>query len=276
MVDASNCKQLQPTRMSSHAAVPSEMLFISTTNTVDTSSSRPSSNQDLDQPHLTATAVANPTPGAGNQNLMTIGPYDVLCGRDKTAFNNIGNRRLRVFVSLYLTQYLDARGRLAKSKIIETVADSVRSSGGRFLKWCHETHTYMELCHKEAYCKCGHAFRDMATARMASSGKNKNQENGNRAMSRRVLVPIHLDMWNGREEPIQSDYYTTGLGPMESTNEAKLVLQEWAWESILESKVCWPYDEEEEDRLPASCLPNHTTHFFLEDGKEATNTAAGA
>jgi hypothetical protein len=37
-----------------------------------------------------------------NQKEETLGSYDILCGRGKIAFNNIGNRRFRVTISLNL------------------------------------------------------------------------------------------------------------------------------------------------------------------------------
>jgi hypothetical protein len=49
-------------------------------------------------------------PNPQKQN-NTVGPYDVICGRDKLAFNNIGNRRMRVFVEIYLTKYMAAESK---------------------------------------------------------------------------------------------------------------------------------------------------------------------
>ena len=62
-------------------------------------------------------------------------PQDVICGRDKHAFNNAGNRRLRAIVSSFLPQYLENTCRKKRSQVISLVtATSVHRQGGYFLK----------------------------------------------------------------------------------------------------------------------------------------------
>ena len=107
-----------------------------------------------------------------NHHGEELGPYDVLCGRDKLAFSNIGNRRMRVFIELHLREYLDASSRGQKSYIIKKVVNTVRKCGGRFLKWSDQAHGYAEIGDKKAHEKCSHAFRDMVTSRQSPlSGK---------------------------------------------------------------------------------------------------------
>ena len=91
-----------------------------------------------------------------------LGPYDVICGRHKAAFNNIGNRRFRVTVSLALDRYISALTRKAKSNMINSIADLVRSNGGRFLQ--RQDGAWIELNEKHSSQKVGHALRDMAVA----------------------------------------------------------------------------------------------------------------
>jgi hypothetical protein len=92
-----------------------------------------------------------------------VGPYDVLCGRQKEAFRNVGNRRFRVTVGLSLDKYIMAPTRQCKSKVIILVADQVKANGGRFLKW--KNREWVELDEKQSREKVGHALRDMASAR---------------------------------------------------------------------------------------------------------------
>lgn len=92
-----------------------------------------------------------------------IGPYDVLCGRHKDAFNNVGNRRFRVTVSLALERYLLAPTRQDRSIVIASVVDLVRENGGHFLQW--KLGQWVELDDKNTQAKVGHALRDMAVAR---------------------------------------------------------------------------------------------------------------
>lgn len=92
-----------------------------------------------------------------------VGPYDVLCGRQREAFRNVGNRRFRVTVSLSLDKYLKAPTRYCKSNVIGAVVDQVKGTGGRFLKWW--SNEWVEIDDKQAREKVGHALRDMALAR---------------------------------------------------------------------------------------------------------------
>jgi hypothetical protein len=102
----------------------------------------------------------------------SIGPYDVLCGRHKLAFNNVGNRRMRVTISLALHRYLAQKDRQGKSMIIKSVVNEINNNGGRFLKWSKEGMCFVEINDKTAHQKCSHAFRDMVTARGLGSGSS--------------------------------------------------------------------------------------------------------
>jgi hypothetical protein len=102
-------------------------------------------------------------------DLRAVGPYDVLSGRDKRSFRNVGNRRFRVTVSLYLTRYMEAETKSEKSRVIASVVDSVRASGGRFLKWSTKRQEWAELDDKHTREKVGHALRDTAVAKMSQS-----------------------------------------------------------------------------------------------------------
>jgi hypothetical protein len=92
-----------------------------------------------------------------------LGPYDVVCGRQKEAFRNVGNRRFRVTVSLFMEKYVAAPTRQCKSKVISAVAEQVQANGGRFLR--RRNNEWVELDDKQAKEKVGHALRDMASAR---------------------------------------------------------------------------------------------------------------
>lgn len=95
----------------------------------------------------------------------------VIAGRHKEAFNNIGNRRFRVTVSLFLERYLIATTKQDKSMIIMEIVDIVNSNG-RFLK--RRKGNWVELDEKEAKHKVGHALRDMVVARnLVKSAKSK-------------------------------------------------------------------------------------------------------
>ena len=95
--------------------------------------------------------------------IKTLGPYDILCGRTSTAFNNIGNRRFRMTISFNLKRYLDAPTRSEKSVVIWSIVKLLREDvGARFLKTTKNG--YVELSEKKMREKVGHALRDMAMA----------------------------------------------------------------------------------------------------------------
>jgi len=107
--------------------------------------------------------------GAEDKVVHELGNYDVICGRHKTAFNNVGNRRFRVTVSLSLARYLSAPTRKDKSIVIKSVAALVRSTGGRFLQ--RNKGAWVELDEKQTHVKVGHALRDMALAASTKGGQ---------------------------------------------------------------------------------------------------------
>lgn len=96
------------------------------------------------------------------KNDNPLGAYDVICGRHKAAFDNIGNRRFRVLVALAQDRYTSAPTRAHKTTVIRSIIDSVHNGGGRFLQrlGC----TWVELDAKQTHDKVGHALRDMAIA----------------------------------------------------------------------------------------------------------------
>jgi len=100
---------------------------------------------------------------------VIIGPYDILSGRGRDSYQNVGNRRFRVTIAMSLQRYIDASTRLEKSKVILSVVDLIRSSGGRFLKWINNRSGdggyWVELNERRVREKVGHALRDMAISR---------------------------------------------------------------------------------------------------------------
>jgi hypothetical protein len=89
-----------------------------------------------------------------------IGGYDILCGRHKAAFNNIGNRRFRITVALALDRYLSASTRREKSNVIKSITSLVHRNGGRFLQLEHGK--WIELNAERAHKKVAHAMRDVS------------------------------------------------------------------------------------------------------------------
>lgn len=60
--------------------------------------------------------------------------YDIICGRDRIAHFHPGNHRFRQLIHAYREVYQFASRRDEKSKITQTVIETVRREGGRFVK----------------------------------------------------------------------------------------------------------------------------------------------
>ena len=131
-----------------------------------------------------------------HHRVNALGFYDVICGRHKAAFDNIGNRRFRVLVALAHDKYANAPSRANKSIVIKDIVDSIHNGGGRFLQrlGCN----WVELDDKQTHDKVGHALRDMAVASKSKSSSQKqrkssidysDQSNSSKTSSRADATP---------------------------------------------------------------------------------------
>lgn len=107
-----------------------------------------------------------------NRQEHQIGPYDIKYGRHRDAFNNVGNRRFRITISLNIERYLAASTRREKAEVIGSIIELVEGNGGYFLKWSVQRQDWIALNSKQARAKVGHAMRDMITARDSLAAEN--------------------------------------------------------------------------------------------------------
>jgi hypothetical protein len=62
------------------------------------------------------------------------GHMDILCGREKSAYSNIGNRRFRFLAAFNVERYRSTgSGRKGKSLVIQSIYNQIRETGCRFL-----------------------------------------------------------------------------------------------------------------------------------------------
>jgi hypothetical protein len=119
-------------------------------------------------------------------------PYDILCGRDKATFNNVGNRRFRVSISLNIPRYEAAKTKAQKAQVIKYICYVLQNEVGvRFLKKDKSVEVYIELDASEARKKVGHALRDMSVARQSLTKKRESiksveQQHNNDDLHRRT------------------------------------------------------------------------------------------
>lgn len=88
----------------------------------------------------------------------SLGPCDVICGRGRVAFNNIGNRRFRILIIMNVDRYNDCEGR--KGLFIGSLVCTFQNEiGARFFKL--KDGQLIELTERQIRQKVGHALRDV-------------------------------------------------------------------------------------------------------------------
>lgn len=136
-----------------------------------------------------------------------IKPYDILCGRDKATFNNVGNRRFRVLISLNIPRYERATTKAEKASVIKYICDIFRNEVGvRFLKKHKNGEGYYELSVSEARKKVGHALRDMSVARQEVKKRRESM--------RRSSMRQHADYHRNTRTVIGQDLDPLVLEPL--------------------------------------------------------------
>jgi len=115
-----------------------------------------------------------------NIDCSTVGPFDVLCGRDKESYNNIGNRRFRIMININLPKYMKCKTRPDRSKMILRLTNELREPCGkfRFLKRTKMTDdngtdcsTLVVFDRHQSREKIAHALRDAAAQQKSMKKK---------------------------------------------------------------------------------------------------------
>lgn len=151
--------------------------FGTTTNDIDSSEEKSEKSDDINlkKPPVETSDTDDDEKKLSLIRADDIKPYDILCGRDKATFNNVGNRRFRVLISLNIPRYNRARTKAEKASVIKDVCNIFQNEVGvRFLKK-HQSQKeyYFQLSATEARKKVGHALRDMSVARQELDEKRR-------------------------------------------------------------------------------------------------------
>eukprot|EP00980_Cylindrotheca_fusiformis_P001858 scaffold417_cov97-Cylindrotheca_fusiformis.AAC.1 len=110
-----------------------------------------------------------------NKTTAALRPYDILSGRSKSCFNNIGNRRFRITVSLNVKRYNSIATRSGRARFIESFARTLKDDVGfRFLRILKNGEK-VELSEEEARAKIGHALRDLSLCLRKAASKPPNK-----------------------------------------------------------------------------------------------------
>jgi hypothetical protein len=65
-----------------------------------------------------------------------IHPYDIICYPKQAGLKNIGNRRLDILVEMAVSHCDAAMDKTARSKVVESVVNTIHEAGGEFVRWC--------------------------------------------------------------------------------------------------------------------------------------------
>lgn len=102
------------------------------------------------------------------------GPYSVLIGRGKECKGAIGNQRLKVLASTFLSGYSNALNKAAKTKIVAKVVSMIREACplGAFIRLGKDGRWY-EVKEAVATEKVGYTMRELLGEQYKSSSKSK-------------------------------------------------------------------------------------------------------
>jgi len=100
--------------------------------------------------------------------------FDCICGRGRTAYNHIGNKRFRLIVAMHVDKYIHAYDKLGKSLIVLSIVDQIRSKNGNFIKYDKATNRWFEIGDELAREKVGQKLREAIFSREAL-GNTTNQ-----------------------------------------------------------------------------------------------------
>lgn len=121
----------------------------------------------------------------------TVGPYDIICGRSSDAYNNIGNRRFRITIRMFLQRYQELENRAERKNFINYLTKLFRTEFGfRFLKKYEDG--YFDVGDVKARKKIGHSLLDKTMKRQNASVPFKalfNQKNTKKKIPCRFNTP---------------------------------------------------------------------------------------
>jgi hypothetical protein len=115
---------------------------------------------------------------------------DVLCGRDREAFNHDGNVHYRFLVENNRERYQTANFREEKTQISQAILDEVLRRG-RFLKFDQATKFWRALSKNDARKKVAHALRCNKDPTMKQKRKKKKKSTSNGAIVEKVKQNVN-------------------------------------------------------------------------------------
>lgn len=113
---------------------------------------------------------------ASSSGGITPGKNDILCGRDKTAFNHIGNKRFRVLIAKNYKRYQAAGTRDIKTLITNEIIEQIRKEECRFLRRNPDTKLWHPADKQYIHEKVSHALRSAKERKPRSGGSSSGKK----------------------------------------------------------------------------------------------------
>jgi len=140
-----------------------------------------------------------------------LGPYDVVCGRGSVAFNNIGNRRFRILITMNIDRYNKTDGRNRKGEFIESLIRTFQHEIGiRFFK--PKEGKLIPLTECQIRQKVGHALRDVLAFQESQNQQQKQQTKSQNQQQKQLT--------ESESDTIQKTA-VTGIGPTTVTTMSR-------------------------------------------------------
>lgn len=203
-----------------------------------------------------------------------LGPYDILCGRTSHAYNNVGNRRFRVTLRMYLLRYQRLRSRADRKIFIFYLTRLFREEiGFRFLK--QEAGDFHDIGEVETRKKIGHALLDqtvkhpihkVATAKTTATATSTTTVVSScspPALLRKVTADV-------KKRPLRSILKT----PSQSLKQSQQLLESSSSSNTNQKvrRVSLPLAAEASPFKGILLKPNH--HCCIEENDVSTNSKA--
>ena len=117
--------------------------------------------------------------------------YDVLCGRNKSSYNHVGNHRFRITISIFLQEYIDNTNRAYRSGLFERISELMKTCGSRFWKLVNDE--WIILDESMSRHKISHALRDAAALQASKIPVSRTGKQLLLQQQKKKLTPLNKD-----------------------------------------------------------------------------------
>jgi hypothetical protein len=152
---------------------PHPVSLCSSTTSESSTTSRKSTCSSSTSKSVTTPSIVTSLHGPTTAIMNVPGPYDVVCGRNSSGYNCIGNRRFRVSITMNVDRYMNAPTREEKTHVVQQLATTlIDDVGCRFLKKTGKNQ-FVVMDRKQIREKVGHSLRDLVNLKKKGGYKGR-------------------------------------------------------------------------------------------------------